>query len=77
MFSLLILKNAAGTCHWQTDSIAGNYLEQREKGRYISLQGNLEGWDYERVIRYIQLFPSLTSAISFKMLLSLRFYCCD
>lgn len=46
MFSLLLLKNASGTYHWQNDSTAGNYLEQREKGKCISIQWNLESWDY-------------------------------
>lgn len=40
MFSLLLLKNAAGTCHWQNDSTAGNYLEQHEKGKCISIYWN-------------------------------------
>lgn len=67
MFSLLLPKNAAGTCHWQNDSTAGNYLEQHEKGKYISFQQNLESWDYQWVTRYIQLYLSLTLAISFQM----------
>lgn len=47
MFSLLLLKNAAGTCHWQNDSTAGNYLEQHEKGKCISIYWNLESWVYQ------------------------------
>lgn len=68
MFSLLPLKNAAGTRHWQNDSTAGNYWEQHEKGKCIYIQWNLASWDYQWVTRYIQLYLSLTPAISFQIL---------
>lgn len=77
MFSLLLLKNAAGTCHWQNDSAAGNYLEQHEKGKCISIQWNLANWDYQWVTRSTQLYLSLSPAISFQMFQALRFYSCD
>lgn len=65
MFSLLLLQNAAGTCHWQNDSTAGNYLEQHEKGKCISFQWNFESWDYQWVTSHLWLYLSLTPAISF------------
>lgn len=68
MFIMLVLKNAAERCHWQSDSTAGNCLKQHEKGKCVSLQGNLEAWDYQWVTRNAQLYLSLPDAISFQPL---------